>query len=113
MDRRNVRAHSYSWADTWLAFTTDMDDVALIVISAGCPPENLAQTRLTSAADYHFDLEAPIDYPGTLESSARAAPEGKSSWTPRPTRHPWAEASSCETTTATGPQRVRLYFGPH
>lgn len=38
MDGRNVRAHSYSWADTWLAFTTDMDDVALIVISAGCPP---------------------------------------------------------------------------
>lgn len=83
VDGRDVRAHSYSWAGTWLAFTTDLNDVALIVISAGVPPEKLALTRLSSGSDYHFDLEAPIDYPGTLESSTRAALNESPSWTKR------------------------------
>lgn len=87
VDGRDVRAHSYSWAGTWLALTTHMDGVALIVISAGVPPEKLALTRLGSGSDYHFDLKAPIDYPGTLESSAGAALNGSPSWT-RGSIHP-------------------------
>ena len=75
VDGRGVRAHSYRWAGTWLAFTTDLATVALIVISVGVPPEKLALTRLSSGSDYHFDLDAPINYPGTLQSSRVALDE--------------------------------------
>jgi hypothetical protein len=84
VDGRNLQAHSYRWAGTWLAFTTDLNEVALIVISAGVPPEKLALTRLGSGSAYHFDLEAPIDYPATLEASAGAALGGNPPWTKPP-----------------------------
>ena len=87
VDGRDVRAHSYSWAGTWLAFTTDLTEVALIVISAGVPPEKLVLTRLGSGSDYHFDLAAPIDYAETLEASTRAALGESPAWT-RPSIHP-------------------------
>lgn len=83
VDGHDVPAHSYNWAGTWLAFTTALDDVALIVISAGGPPEKLALKQLSSASDYHFDLQAPIDYPETMESSTRDELNETPSWTRR------------------------------
>ena len=84
VDDQEIHAQSYSWADTQVVIIMDVDEVALIVISAGVPLEELALEKLSSGSEYHFDLDASIDYPGTLEASTTAALGDNPSWTKRP-----------------------------
>lgn len=72
VDHCPVQARLWRWAGAWAAFTTELAGVAVIVLGHHLEPAGLELTTV-DPHDYHFIPEAPIAYPGTLESARSIA----------------------------------------
>jgi len=69
IDGRTAAARVFDWAGAWAGFTTDTPGVAVIVVAQDLQADGFTLTKLVDCAAYHFDLDAPIHWPGTPQSS--------------------------------------------
>lgn len=72
VDNQQVQARVLRWAGAWAGFTNDLADSAVVVIAHGFSATHLNLVQ-ADPSEYHFAVESPIAYPGTLESSRSAA----------------------------------------
>lgn len=73
LGHQSVPASVLHWAGAWVAFTTALPGVDIVVIGFGVEPAGLTLTEVRDAEAYHFDPDQPITFPDTVERSRAAA----------------------------------------
>jgi hypothetical protein len=74
VDDRPVVATFLRFADAWVAYATDLEEVRLAAIGTTTEPAGL-RFAATDGRDYGVDLSSPLDYPQILiDSHARVLP---------------------------------------
>jgi hypothetical protein len=75
LDGTSVPARVFHWAGAWsgLALTPE---VAVIVVANSVKPEGLALAQVRAGDDYHFDVNAPFEWPGFIEVSQEEVFQG-------------------------------------
>lgn len=70
IDSRNVPARFARFGGGWAGYAFEPGELAVSVSAKGVSPRDLGLRKLTSEAQYHFDLDQPID-----DELARASKE--------------------------------------
>jgi hypothetical protein len=72
VDGTPTPARVFHWAGAWTGFV-ETPEVAVIVVASAVNPEGLALTQILNGDEYHFEIDAPFDWPSFLEVSQLAA----------------------------------------
>jgi hypothetical protein len=91
VDGRTVNAHVFEWAGAWAGFTTELDDVAVVVLAAAIAADSMTLARVLDTQEYHFNATQPITFPEDLANSKATAfgHDGGSTAPVRATREGW------------------------
>jgi hypothetical protein len=82
-----VPARVFHWSGAWAGFATT-SEVAIVVVAYSVDAEGLALEQVRNGHGYHFDINAPFDWPGFIQTSQAAAFQGDDgSWERRWPRH--------------------------
>jgi hypothetical protein len=83
-DGDSVEAVVLDWAGGWIGHPRAFRDLPVVVIAATCDAQDFALSLVRDGARYHFDPDAPIEWPDVVEASEVAAfgtePSTESRW---------------------------------
>jgi len=86
VDGTPLRARVFQWAGAWAGFAAT-PEAAIIVVAYVVNAEGLALAQIRNGDDYHFEINAPFNWPGFLEVSQARAFQGSDGSTEQPWPH--------------------------
>ena len=72
LDDTPIAARVIRWAGAWAGFS-QTPEVAIVIAASAVSPDGLGLRRIRDGHDYHFDLDAPFEWPSFLLTSQSAA----------------------------------------